>query len=224
MRAPDARVSFEEFVHARSGSLLRTALLLTGQNRAEAEDLLQLALERAYRHWPRVCESGEPERYVRKILANASADRWRRLVRRPERALQASHEGISARDEAAEVADRDFLLRALAGLPPRQRAVLVLRYFDDLPEAEIAETLGCSLGTVKSQVARALARLRETPGAQAEFTSKPVGSSRGERAGATSEPVGSPGGERANTVSEPVGSPGGERANSVGRHGGTDDD
>src|SRR6516164_5044707 len=85
MRVREAEVSFEEFVYARSGSLLRTALLLTGQNQAEAEDLLQLALERAYRHWPRVCRSGEPERYVRGILANASADRWRRLARRAER-------------------------------------------------------------------------------------------------------------------------------------------
>jgi len=114
-----------------------------------------------------VSESGEPERYVRKILANASADRWRRISRRPEQALAASDIGPSVRDRAAEVADRDFLLRALAALPPRQRAVLVLRYFDDLPEAEIAEMLGCSLGTVKSQVARALARLREAAGAQA---------------------------------------------------------
>src|SRR5215469_4933882 len=154
MRAPDTAVSFEEFVHARSGSLLRTALALTGQNRAEAEDLLQVALERAYRHWPRVSESGEPERYVRKVLANASTDRWRRLARRPEQALPVGDAGPSVLDQAAEVADRDFLLRALAGLPPRQRAVLVLRYFDDLSEAETAQMLGCSLGTVKSHAAR----------------------------------------------------------------------
>jgi DNA-directed RNA polymerase specialized sigma24 family protein len=70
MRVREAQMSFEDFVDARSGSLLRTALLLTGQNRAEAEDLLQLALERAYRHWPRICRSGEPERYVRGILAS----------------------------------------------------------------------------------------------------------------------------------------------------------
>ncbi len=167
MRTRDARVSFEDFVHARSASLMRTALLLTGQNRAEAEDLLQLALERAYRHWPRVCESGEPERYIRKILANASADRWRRLARRPEQALPAGDGGPCVPDHTAEVADRDFLLRALAELPPRQRAVLVLRYFDDLPEAEVAEMLGCSLGTVKSHAARALARLREAAESQA---------------------------------------------------------
>jgi RNA polymerase sigma-70 factor (sigma-E family) len=178
MHVADTRLSFEEFVHARSGSLMRTALLLTGQNRAEAEDLLQAALERAYRRWPRVCESGEPERYVRTILANASVDRWRRLARRPERALPAGHEGAATHDLAAELADRDFLLRALASLPPRQRAVLVLRYFDDLPQAEIAEMLGCSLGTVKSQVARALARLREATGARPD----PVG-----RRGVTSD-------------------------------------
>lgn len=166
MRVREARVSFEDFVHARSGSLLRTALLLTGQNRAEAEDLLQLALERAYRHWPRICGSDDPERYVRRILANASADRWRRLTRRPEQSLPGGDAGPSVPDHTAEVAERDYLLRALAALPPRQRAVLVLRYFDDLSEAETAEVLGCSLGTVKSHAARALARLRERAGSR----------------------------------------------------------
>jgi RNA polymerase sigma-70 factor (sigma-E family) len=164
MRIHEATVSFEDFVHARSGSLLRTALLLTGQNRAEAEDLLQLALERAYRHWARICGSDEPERYVRRILANASADRWRRLTRRPEQSLPSGDTGPGVPDRTAEVAERDYLLRALAELPPRQRAVLVLRYFDDLSEAETAEMLGCSLGTVKSQAARALARLRDSAG------------------------------------------------------------
>ena len=163
MRISTAAVSFEEFVQARSGSLLRTALLLTGQNRAEAEDLLQLALERAYRHWSRACAADDPERYVRRILANASADRWRRLTRRPEHELPAG-EGPGVPDRTAEVADRDYLLRALAALPPRQRAVLVLRYYDDLPEAEVAAMLGCSLGTVKSQAARGLAKLREAAG------------------------------------------------------------
>src|SRR5262245_31959221 len=113
MRTRDAKTSFEDFVLARSGSLLRTALLLTGQNRAEAEDLLQLALERAYRHWARVHACGEPERYVRQILANASADRWRRLARRPERPLPPGDAGLSTPNPSAEVAERDFLLRAL---------------------------------------------------------------------------------------------------------------
>jgi RNA polymerase sigma-70 factor (sigma-E family) len=156
-----AEVSFEDFVRARSGSLLRTAFLLAGQNRVEAEDLLQLALERAYRHWGRVCRAGEPERYVRRILVNASADRWRRMARRAERPLLATDPGPMAADRTTEVENRDYLLRALAGLTPRQRTVLVLRYFDDLSEIETAQMLGCTVGTVKSHAARGLARLRE---------------------------------------------------------------
>ena len=163
MRSGETEVSFEDFVRARSGSLLRTALLLTGQRRAEAEDLLQLALERAYRHWPKICGSEGPERYVRRILASASTDRWRRLARRPEHAMPAGG-GPVVPDRTGEIADRDYLLRALAALPPRQRAVLVLRYFDDLSEVETADMLGCSLGTVKSQAARGLARLRTAAG------------------------------------------------------------
>ena len=163
MRSGETEASFEDFVRARSDSLLRTALLLTGQRRAEAEDLLQLALERAYRHWPKICGSEGPERYVRRILASASTDRWRRLARRPEHAMPAGG-GPVVPDRTGEIADRDYLLRALAALPPRQRAVLVLRYFDDLSEVETADMLGCSLGTVKSQAARGLARLRAAAG------------------------------------------------------------
>ena len=154
-------MSFEEFVQACSPRLFRTALLLAGQDRAAAEDLLQLALERAYRHWARVCRSGDPERYVQRILANASNDRWRQAARRPERPLRLDEAGPLAQDQSDAVAERDFLMRALAALPPRQRTVLVLRYFNDLSEAEIADALGCSVGTVKSQASRGLARLRE---------------------------------------------------------------
>ena|SRR5215469_7133298 len=156
----DAEVSFDDFVRARSSSLLRTAMLLSGRHSAEAEDLLQYALERAYRYWPRVCRSGEPERYVRRILANAAADRWRKIARRAEQPMLAAMPEAATRDRTEEIAERDYLLRALATLPPGQRAVLVLRYFDDLSEAETAETLGCTVGTVKSQAARALDRLR----------------------------------------------------------------
>src|SRR5215472_5555672 len=161
MRAPKAELTFEDFVRARSGSLLRTALLLAGQNRAEAEDLLQLALERAFRHWGRVSRTGAPERYVRTILANASADRWRRAARRAERPLLAVDQDPAVADRTAEVENRDYLMRALAQLPPRQRTVLVLRYFDDLSEIETARMLGCTVGTVKAHAARGLARLRE---------------------------------------------------------------
>jgi RNA polymerase sigma-70 factor (sigma-E family) len=165
MRMRNADVSFEDFVRARSGSLLRTALLLVGQNRAEAEDLLQVALERAYRHWPRVIRTEEPERYVRRILANASADRWRRIGSRAERTVPATQQDASIPDRTADLAERDYLLRALATLPPGQRAVLVLRYFDDLTEAQTARMLGCSVGTVKSQTARGLDKLRVAVGA-----------------------------------------------------------
>ena len=168
-----ATESFEDFVYARSASLLRTALLLAGQNRTEAEDLLQLALERAYRHWPRICRLDEPERYVRKILANASADRWRRLARRAEQPLLGDSVGLPVPDPATKIAERDYLLRALATLPPRQRTVLVLRFFDDLSEAEIGQMLGCNLGTVKSHVARGLARLRDQEGALAARPAAP---------------------------------------------------
>jgi RNA polymerase sigma-70 factor (sigma-E family) len=161
-------VSFEEFVQACSPRLFKTALLLAGQDRAAAEDLLQLALERAYRHWARVCRSGDPERYVQRILANASNDRWRQAARRPERLLRPGDADPRAQDQSDAVAERDFLMRALAALPPRQRTVLVLRYFNDLSEAETADALGCSVGTVKSQASRGLARLRDSaePGAE----------------------------------------------------------
>ncbi|MGO8956601.1 MAG: SigE family RNA polymerase sigma factor [Streptosporangiaceae bacterium] len=168
MRSREAEASFEDFVCARSSSLLRTALLLTGQNRADAEDLLQVALERAYRHWPKLCREREPERYVRRILANASADRWRRLARRPEQPMATAGAKWAVADGTAEIVDRQYLLWALAALPPRQRAVLVLRYFDDMSEGETAQILGCSLGTVKSQAARALARLRATSSSHAD--------------------------------------------------------
>ena len=177
MRIPKAELSFEDFVRARSSGLLRTALLLTGRNRAEAEDLLQVALERAYRHWSGISRSEDPERYVRRILANASTDRWRRLRRRPELSLPAPDSAPVAADHSAAIADRDYLLRALAVLPAGQRTVLVLRYFDDLSEAATAQMLGCSLGTVKSQAARGLARLRdlEASALAADLAAREVG-------------------------------------------------
>jgi RNA polymerase sigma-70 factor (sigma-E family) len=156
--------SFEEFVAGSSAHLFTLARLLTGGHRAEAEDLLQSAYERTYRHWKRVRRRDDPERYVRQALINASVDRWRRLQRRPEQPMRFPGGEPPVADRAAEIADRDLLLRGLATLPPRQRAVLVLRYFEDLTEAQTAAALGCSVGTVKSQASRALARLREVAG------------------------------------------------------------
>ena len=152
--------SFEAFVAGSSTHLFTLARLLTGGHRAAAEDLLQGAYERAYRHWRHISQREDPERYVRQILINASVDRWRRLRRRPEEAMRFPGGDPPVADRAAEVADRDLLLRGLAALPVRQRAVLVLRYFEDLSEAQTAALLGCSVGTVKSQASRALARLR----------------------------------------------------------------
>lgn len=157
--------SFEEFVVGSSARLFTMARLLTGGHRAEAEDLLQGAFERAYRRWGRISRRADPERYVRQILVNASVDRWRRLRRHPEAPLVVTGPDPGTADLAAAVADRDLLLRGLTALPPRQRAVLVLRYFEDFSEAQTATMLGCSVGTVKSQTARGLARLRDSTGA-----------------------------------------------------------
>lgn len=152
---------FEDFVAVASSRLFTTALVVCGHQRAEAEDLLQGVLERAYRRWTRICRDGDPERYVRRMLINASVDRWRLMRRRPELPVHSPEGGQVVTDQATTVAERDELLRALATLPARQRAVIVLRYLEDLSEAQTAAVLGCSAGTVKSQTSRALTRLRE---------------------------------------------------------------
>lgn len=164
--ADDRGNSFEDFVDGASGRMFAIALLMTGRNRAEAEDLLQTVLERAFRRWRRITSAGDPEPYVRKMLVNAAIDRWRQHRRRAEQPLEESGNAVVG-DVTAEVADRDLLLRALAELPSGQRAVLVLRYFSDLTETETAAALGCSVGSVKSQAARGLAKLRDMaePGA-----------------------------------------------------------
>jgi len=158
------RVSFEQFVEISSSWMLTLATLLTGHNRADAEDLLQTVLERAYRRWRRICRSGDPAPYVRQMLVNASVDRWRLLRRRPEQPLDADDRttpaGFCGPDRSASSADQDLLRHALAGLPAGQRAVLVLRYYEDLTEAQTAAVLGCSVGSVKTQTSRALVKLR----------------------------------------------------------------
>jgi RNA polymerase sigma-70 factor (sigma-E family) len=166
--------SFEEFVRSRSAHLYRLALLLTGQQ-ADAQDLLQVVLERAYRHRAALLRDVDPEPYVRKAMINAAIDRRRVLRRRGEHPLDDTDSRAELRDPIGQVADRDLVLRWLALLPPRQRAVLVLRFWEDLPEAEIARILGCSLGTVKSQVSRGLARLRELAGPRPDAQVEPAG-------------------------------------------------
>ncbi|MGC0376360.1 SigE family RNA polymerase sigma factor [Streptomyces sp. SAI-229] len=153
---------FQEFVRARWTRLVRTAYLLTGDVH-HAEDLTQTALAKAYRSWRRVSRSDRPEAYVRRILVSCNSDRFRK--RRVTEALTAAPPETVGRDEAVSWADeRSALLTALGTLPPKQRAVIVMRYWEDLPEAEVAEMLGCSPGTVKSQASKALAKLRTHPG------------------------------------------------------------
>lgn len=155
VRAED---DFDEFVSARWNALLRTAYLLAG-DRGRAEDLVQGALVRAHRHWSKLRREGGAEAYVRKIMVNLNTDWWRRLGSR-ENAVEFVPDTKSTGDPYAAFDAQDELWTALRNLPARMRAVLVLRYFEDLSEAETAAILGCSTGTVKSQSSRGLGRLR----------------------------------------------------------------
>ena len=151
-------IGFDEFVAARSGGLLRTAYLLT-HDHALAEDLLQTALAKAWFVWSRI--EGRPEPYVRKVLVNTYATWWRRRWH-GELATEELPERGTADGTAASDTGHDLWL-AMERLPRRQRAVVVLRYFEDLTEAETARLLGCSVGTVKSQTSKAFAKLRIDP-------------------------------------------------------------
>ncbi len=153
-----APAEFDSFVRARTPALLRSAHVLTG-DRHLAEDLVQNTLARTYRAWPRLHETGNAEAYARKIMYNLQVTTWRR--RRLERLTDSPPETAApGHDDADGVALRLVLRDALAKLGQRQRAVLMLRFFEDLTEAETADMLGITIGTVKSQTAKALARLR----------------------------------------------------------------
>ncbi|HEY6313795.1 MAG TPA: SigE family RNA polymerase sigma factor [Streptosporangiaceae bacterium] len=161
--AADRRVArLEEFLAERGEPLLHAAILLTGSREA-GEDLLQTALERTWRR--RRTIDGDPEGYVRRTIYNLAADGWRRRGRWRARLalLRGAHDGIEP-DRSVQVDQRDELVRLLLRLPPGQRAAIVLRYWEDLTEAEAAEVLGCSPSTVSSAVARGLRRLRELSG------------------------------------------------------------
>ena len=153
---------FAQFVEARQRALQRTAWLLTG-DWALAEDLVQTALVRSWPRWERIRRRGDPEMYVRRVIVNTWTG-WRRRRWRAERPSEAMPDGPAAGDLAAEAALRVAVRGALRSLSDRQRAVLVLRAFDDLSEVQVAQVLGCAVGTVKSTMARAVARLREDPG------------------------------------------------------------
>ncbi|MEU4641325.1 SigE family RNA polymerase sigma factor [Micromonospora sp. NPDC023814] len=169
----DPEESFRAYVSGRIAALSRAAWLLTG-DRHQAEDLVQLTLVRVARHWERISAAGDPDPYVRRTMYSQHVSLWRRRWRGvdlraepPERALP---------DGSADVARALVVRAALARLAPRQRAVLVLRFYEDLTEVETAQTLGCSVSTVKSQTRDALARLRT----QAPELAELVGATAGE--------------------------------------------
>lgn len=159
---PDG-ADLERLLAERGAQLMRVAIALTG-DRQSGEDLLQAALERVLRK-PRAVES-DTEGYLRRILYNLAADGWRRRGRWRQRLpLLRPPAGEATADGTAAVDLRDALVRLMRQLPPRQRAVIVLRYWEQRTEAETAELLGCSEGTVKSAASRGLQRLRELAGA-----------------------------------------------------------
>lgn len=149
---------FREFVVARWHSLLRTAVLLTG-DRGHGEDLVQQTLVTVHRKWRHIHRTDAPEAYARAVLVNLANSRWRR--RRVAEYLTDAPPPQHAGDDYAAYDRRDELWRALQELPPRMRAAVVLRYFSDLTEAETARALGCSVGSVKSQTSRGISRLRD---------------------------------------------------------------
>jgi len=167
-----AHADFDQFVAAHVDDLLQTAYLIAW-DAVEAEDLVQECLFKIARRWPRVRRMDQPRAYARRILINLATDGARGRARRrveldppPGGITERSIDPLASFDTHAELAE------ALAQLPPRQRAVLVLRYFHDLTETQVAEILGCSTGTVKSSASRGLARLREV----FELSPRPSGS------------------------------------------------
>jgi RNA polymerase sigma-70 factor (sigma-E family) len=162
--APSAPgLSFDDFVASRSPALWRSAYLLTG-DRHKAEDLLQIALVKTWRRWPRIARDGAVEGYVRRVLVTTYTDWWRRRWNAEVPAARLPDLPTESGPDSPEVAAiRHDVLAALARLSRGQRAVIVLRYFDDLTEQQTATALGCSVGTVKSQTSRAMAALRSSP-------------------------------------------------------------
>src|SRR4051812_16497074 len=156
------REAFRAYVVARSPALLRTAYLLTG-SRADAEDLLQTALAKTYLAWDRIREREALDGYVRRVMVNTQTSRWRRK-RVDEYPTDSIPERGTDRDAVNDLALHDALWSALSELPKRQRAMVVLRYYEDLSEAETADVLGVSVGTVKSTTSRALLKLRDSAG------------------------------------------------------------
>ena len=161
---------FREYVAARGPALLRAATQLTS-DRAEAEDLLQAALAKTYLAWDRINDRASVDGYVRRAMVNTQISWWRRRKLEIYPTDELPDQPVDDHTRRSEM--HDALGRALDRLPPRQRLAVVLRYYEDMPEAEIAEVLGVSVGTVKSTVSRAMARLRDDAGLGDEFPDIP---------------------------------------------------
>ncbi|NXY94859.1 SigE family RNA polymerase sigma factor [Streptomyces sp. BR123] len=160
---PTPYPSFSAYVRTRGASLLRTARSLT-PNPCDAEDLLQTALAKTYAAWDRIEDHRALDGYVRRALVNTRTSQWRKR-KVDEFACDEipETEATPSTDPAEVQALRDAMWRAVTRLPDRQRAMVVLRYYEDLSEAQTAELMGVSIGTVKSSVSRALVKLREDP-------------------------------------------------------------
>jgi RNA polymerase sigma-70 factor (sigma-E family) len=170
---------FDDWVTQRGAALLRFAYLVT-RDRSRAEEAVQDALMAAYSHWSRICRVQDPDAYVRRSIVNADISRWRRFFRREtptsdtgtsaaapdHRASDHWTQHRAAPDHAVAQAEHDAVWALCATLPPKQRAAVVLRYYEDLPDADIAVILDCSPATVRSQIHRALATLRTTIGTE----------------------------------------------------------
>jgi RNA polymerase sigma-70 factor (sigma-E family) len=156
-------VTYEEFARSRLQALLRYAVMLTGDAHT-AQDLVQETMIRVQLKWRRVVKADQPERYVQRMLTNAYIDlrrgSWLRRVTLLAEPAEPRQSAASALDHAERTAARDEMWLLLARLPRRQRAALVLRFYEGLPDSEIAEVLGCAAGTVRAHISRALATLR----------------------------------------------------------------
>ncbi len=153
-------MEFDEFVRARGAALVRLARLLAG-DRHRGEDLAQEVLAQAFVRWKRIGAVEAPEAYVRRMLVNAAITRGRRRASR-ELVVADTGDPGGGHEFEADVAERDALWTQVRRLPPKQRAAVVLRYYEDLDDASIAALLNCSMNTVRSQVKRALDALRGT--------------------------------------------------------------
>lgn len=175
---PQLEERFTAFVQARGDHHLRLATLLTGDPQA-AEDLVQASLVKLYRAWPRLDTAADPDAYLRRIIVNTHRSWWRARWRR-ETPVRAVPDTSSGEDTAERQADGVLVRQALARLPRQQRAVLVLRYLEDLPEAEVASLLGCTTGTVKTHAHRGLRAIRSALGDLGVFAAgEPAGPDSG---------------------------------------------